>query len=364
MSEELVPSGLMGGVESLLQPISNESPCGMSIRYETEYDVLREAKREDDTSLPTGIWQSEVKRGDWSTVEKLGRQILQMRSKDLTVAVWLGEAWIHRRGIEGLNAALCLLSELCKRYWDSIYPLPSDGDMSFRTGPLAWGVHSFSTILLSRMPMPVLDQRSELDSFTLADWRVLQRQLGLDQGKSTSKASQLLLDAAVKKTQKINEVVRGADVRILHSAYEFIVQGIVHLSALAQDCDEKMGNDAPTFKSLLVLMQEYDGILKDWLAMHPQPIPVVPELVLPSPAEKKPTMEALPFSQPRSREEAYRQLQLIADYLAKTEPHSPVPYLIYRSVEWGNKPLRDLLAELISSDAEARKLWTLMGVLP
>ncbi|MEN9659265.1 MAG: hypothetical protein RL571_2730 [Pseudomonadota bacterium] len=97
--------------------------------------------------------------------------------------------------------------------------------------------------------------------------------------------------------------------------------------------------------------------------MHSQPIPVVTELVLPSPAEKKPTMEALPFSQPRSREGAYPQLQLIADYLAKTEPHSPVLYLIYRSVEWGNKPLRDLLAELISSDAEARKLWTLMGVL-
>jgi type VI secretion system protein ImpA len=41
-----------------------------------------------------------------------------------------------------------------------------------------------------------------------------------------------------------------------------------------------------------------------------------------------------------------------------------VPYLINRAVAWGQKPLRDLLAELISSDAEARRLWTLLGVLP
>ena len=39
--------------------------------------------------------------------------------------------------------------------------------------------------------------------------------------------------------------------------------------------------------------------------------------------------------EPASREEAYRQLLLIAEYLARTEPHSPVPYLIRRGVEWG-----------------------------
>lgn len=67
---------------------------------------------------------------------------------------------------------------------------------------------------------------------------------------------------------------------------------------------------------------------------------------------------------PTSREDAYRQLLLIADYLARTEPHSPVPYLIKRAVEWGNKPLSELLAELINADSEARRVWSLLGVLP
>ena len=71
-----------------------------------------------------------------------------------------------------------------------------------------------------------------------------------------------------------------------------------------------------------------------------------------------------PAGAPTSREDAYRQLLLIADYLARTEPHSPVPYLIKRAVEWGNKPLSELLAELINADSEARRVWSLLGVLP
>lgn len=71
-----------------------------------------------------------------------------------------------------------------------------------------------------------------------------------------------------------------------------------------------------------------------------------------------------PAGAPTSREDAYRQLLLIADYLARTEPHSPVPYLIKRAVEWGNKPLSELLAEPINADSEARRVWSLLGVLP
>lgn len=100
--------------------------------------------------------------------------------------------------------------------------------------------------------------------------------------------------------------------------------------------------------------------------MHPQQPAVVP--VQASPVQTTPTAEPQPapaqvFQEPASREEAYRQLLVIASYLARTEPHSPVPYLIRRGVEWGNKPLSELLGELISADAESRRLWTLLGVL-
>lgn len=67
---------------------------------------------------------------------------------------------------------------------------------------------------------------------------------------------------------------------------------------------------------------------------------------------------------PQSRDDAYRQLATIAEYLARYEPHSPVPYLIQRALEWGSKPLPLLLRELTSGDVDGQRLLTFLGLLP
>ncbi|HXZ06523.1 MAG TPA: hypothetical protein VEI25_00550, partial [Paraburkholderia sp.] len=80
------------------------------------------------------------------------------------------------------------------------------------------------------------------------------------------------------------------------------------------------------------------------------------------------TVAAVPMpvapAMPQSREEAYKQLALIADYLGRYEPHSPVPYMILRALEWGSKPLPVLLRELVSSGVDGQRLWTFLGLLP
>ena len=48
-------------IEPYLQPIPGDEVCGPSLRYEGAWDRLRELRREDDASLPTGVWQSELK---------------------------------------------------------------------------------------------------------------------------------------------------------------------------------------------------------------------------------------------------------------------------------------------------------------
>lgn len=64
----------------------------------------------------------------------------------------------------------------------------------------------------------------------------------------------------------------------------------------------------------------------------------------------------------RSREEAYRRLSEAADYLLRTEPHSPSPYLVMRAVTWGRMPLTDLLQELVQSEGDLVQLYTLLGM--
>jgi type VI secretion system protein ImpA len=63
-----------------------------------------------------------------------------------------------------------------------------------------------------------------------------------------------------------------------------------------------------------------------------------------------------------SRAEAYQRLMEAADYLLRTEPHSPVPYLVKRAISWGNMPLTELLQEFISGADDLVTTHRLLGM--
>ena len=56
------------------------------------------------------------------------------------------------------------------------------------------------------------------------------------------------------------------------------------------------------------------------------------------------------------RPEAYRRLGEVAEYLSRTDPHSPVPYLLHRAVAWEALPLDELLAEFARKDGPLAKV--------
>ena len=49
----------------------------------------------------------------------------------------------------------------------------------------------------------------------------------------------------------------------------------------------------------------------------------------------------------KTRADAIKQLQRVAEFFRRTEPHSPVPYLVQRAVRWQEMPLEEWLQELI-----------------
>jgi type VI secretion system protein ImpA len=63
-----------------------------------------------------------------------------------------------------------------------------------------------------------------------------------------------------------------------------------------------------------------------------------------------------------SREQAFKSILQLADYFKKTEPHSPVAYLLEKAVRWGKMPLPRLLRELIKDDPMLAELFRVMGV--
>lgn len=348
---------------ALLEAIPGDDPAGHSLRHDRGFSALREARREDDTSLPVGIWQTELKRCDWTKVETLASELLSQRSKDLMVAAWLGEAWLQRYRFEGLYAALELLTGLGERYGSALYPRPEDQDASWLAPPLAWVARQYSDILHVRLPLLEVEVR-DFEVLTHAQWQYTQRR-ALNKGEDRRSLAEAAEGQATLRTWR--EIVLSVPLAELMQQLHVLQACAVKLEQLNQWSDAHLQDEAPSFSALQQAIEHLRQTLQELIAMHPEPIPFLQEVVAETPSTSDEAAAPSPqvvMGYPDSRDAAYRQLQLISQYLASVEPHSPVPYLIDRAVEWGHMPLRDLLGELVNADVDTRRIWSVLGVLP
>lgn len=306
----------MEQIEALLAPIRADNPCGESMRYSPEFDRLGAARQQDDESLPTGVWQSTLRRADWDEVAHIARELTLNGSKDLVIMGWLGEAWLRLRGLLALPDALALPVLALERYPEALHPQIKEGDYDYRAAPLSWLAQHYAT-LVAEAPLFY----SSEESVSLAEWQ---------QGKTAG---------------QISPEIQASIVQALAASLEWLQR----LNAVCRHWPE---DSAPSFSGLEQKIKTCQQALGGTL---PEPTPVVEQAVAPAPAC------SATF---HSREEAYRMIKQVADYLQRTEPHSPVPYLLQRAFVWGNTPLPELLNELISGDEAARQLWRQLGVLP
>lgn len=347
-------------LDDLLAPIPGPEPCGANLRHEPVLDRLREMRREDDPSLPEGVWQAAHKQGDWAGVEALAGELLCSRSKDLMLAVWLGEAWLMRFGFEGATPAIGLLVGLCERYPDALYPRAEDGDRSWRASPLEWMVRRYTELLLTRCPL-LGKVDGDLAGLTLSYWQQLkQRQVQA----SDSKADKVAAEAARLEQRKLDEALKHQPSSVFASLAQEMESALAELARLEAWCEGWLEDAAPSVTPLRQPLEAVRALMQEHLPMQTE----IPPMPAPSPEKEEAVPSTTPLAPigtgvPNNRQEAYRQLALIADYLAGTEPHSPVPYVIRRAVEWGHQPLSSLLDELINADGEARRVWQLLGVL-
>lgn len=303
-------------IDALLAPISADRPCGESIRYSPEFDALVVARQEDDETLPSGVWQTTPRRADWAEVEKLAIKLLQERSKDLHLFCWLGEAWIKQHGIVALPNALKLIALTLEHYPDGLYPEVHNGDYDFRAAPLYWMSAHYARLLANA---PLLTGSG--GTLSLQAWQ---------QSSTTS----------VTATTPVNHVAQA------------LAASLEWLERINRVCHHWPETSSPSFRPLEHNIKTCLKALGETASEISVPAAKVT-------AETFTTASA--FS---SRNEAYQTLKAVADYLQKTEPHSPVPYLLLRAVEWGNTPLPALLMELINEDDAARRVWRQLGVLP
>jgi type VI secretion system protein ImpA len=337
-------------VHDLLQPVPGASPAGGSLRYEGTYDRISEARREDDPKLSQGIYKASLKRADWSTVETICIEALTTRTKDLQIAGWLLESWLHLYGFAGAARGLRLMAGLCDQFWADVYPAIESGDLEGRIAPFAW-VEQKLTLKLKQIPLTTPDEKSG-ESYSYVDWE------SACHFENLAMKDPRALQEALAKINPSVATFRAAVAATDRSSYLALVEDLgdaIEACVLVQQVlDEKCGKEAPglrQFKEALSAIQQL--IFQD---LHSRAMEPEADAELAHAPADETEIELWSNGPIRSRADAYRRLSEVADYLLRTEPHSPTPYLVKRAVEWGNMSLPDLLQQIVRNEGELNEI--------
>ncbi|WP_454907206.1 type VI secretion system protein TssA [Variovorax gossypii] len=396
LDTEAATDGFAPDLAAFLAPLdmdTTEGPAGPSLRYDPVYARIREARTEEDASLPMGEWTRPLKKADWRAAEMLCTELLQRRSKDLQVAAWLTEAWLHRHGIDGLIAGARLLEGLVREFWEGVHPrIGDDGDADMRAAAFVWANDTLAQVLLMRVPLLAWPDFSP-PFINLGDWqRALTTEFGSGAGASSGNAkakgnAKEVAEEPSAQTVSRQDILDRA-MRELHALAALDDRVALAAEAwrdLTALLDERMGIDAPSLSKVAEMLARMRQALRSLLQERdprdqPEPValPPPPAYVLEDDMSETPltispphiAVVSAPLPQAAangrigSRAEAYQLLELAAEYLLREEPHSPTPYLVNRAVAWGRMPLPQLMQEVLREDGDLNRFFSIIGVRP
>lgn len=123
-------SGQSTIVDAWLEPLG-DPPCGEDLEYDDDFREMQKAA----VGRPPSQFESEGVLPDWRSVAKHARSLFE-RTRDLRVAILWTRARLHLEGAATLPEGLRLISGLLERHWDSLHPIPDEGDAYARINAL------------------------------------------------------------------------------------------------------------------------------------------------------------------------------------------------------------------------------------
>lgn len=357
--------------ETLLTPISEESPSGEYLRYSGIYDEISEARRAD-LDVPQGDWQTDVKVADFRKVISLAVPAIEKESKDLQITAWLSEALISEYGFTGLRDSLKLMSGLQETFWETLHPEIDEGDMEGRANAIAWMELQASLGLRK-------GKITNYSGYSFIDFEDSKRFDIPDNIESLDSTEQQRYNALRAQAEKENRVTankwRAEMASTRRPFYE-------ELNALIDECwaayndlnrviEEKFDrNQAPGMNNLKKSLDEVHTQVKKFLEEKRAAEP--DEETAEEGAEGEAvegeggTMVrvagvATASGAIQNRQDALKRLGDIATFFQKTEPHSPISYLVQRAVKWGNMPLEVWLQDVIKDETVIYQIRQTLG---
>ena len=354
--------------DALLQPIDADNPSGNDLRLDSAdntFSQLGDLRQELDPSTDAG---GELKTADWPGVIRLASETLTTKSKDLELASILTQGMAEVDGFAGVLTGMRLLRSLVTDFWPTLHPGFDEGEIiePIRARPLSW-VGSSADFLRSVKKIPLSAPIGDV-AYGWFDYEQSQRvdKAGMqaDQG-----AYQELLADGLISGEQWRSSLSGTPPERLENTSAVIGECLVELQNLDKVCDEQFQEDKPFFLDLRNLLEEileYLSSFQSAAGALPAGAPAEGQAAAPTGTPGIPAAAAAPAQVPggpiTSRDEAYRRLREAAEYLRKTEPHSPVPSLLDRAVRWGNMNFESLFEDVVKHKDARTQTRDLLGL--
>jgi type VI secretion system protein ImpA len=315
-------------LETLLAPVSDESPAGEDLSYDGERQVI-----EQSFDVPTDA----PEQPDWrDTVKLIAAQ--SERTKDVWLAIYLARAGARQGRLETIEAGCQMLAGLFERYWDSVHPTLDELGFQGRKGPC----ESLTKIseFLGPLKRTVLIEHPRLGSYSGADLERFAAEGESADGyglfrAAVGEADTADLQTAIDRLDSIRDGIRRADAVLTANAegdtgtnfqttyetIEAIRSALAPYAGITVEADADSGDDDEGFSA------------------SGQSSGSGPRIA----------------GRVESRDDVVTALEAIGDYYRRREPSSPILALIQRARAWVSMDFMAVLEDIApDSTSEAK----------
>ncbi|EJV3517747.1 type VI secretion system protein TssA [Escherichia coli] len=338
-------------IDTLLQPFERGAAAGENIEYEPIYAEIRDARLNDPDYISMGEWAvSEPRRADWRKVRKLCEHVLRYQSKDIQVSCWYVEALTHLHQLEGMREGLEFLAKFISLFWTTCWPSFEEG-REVRYSKLIRLDGSLSDILKI---YPLLGNKE----ITHSNWY---KALSFEHSASLS-----VEHGEDITTTECNHSVEEFKKEICRYTPHDIRKQIVQFTNLPEKLDEvEACYFFHTHEKVHIIFSKTRQTINELIEIlcrflpHEEPdensdLPFSVDLGSYS-ATQSLHLPDSGMGDSMTRDKAIVELEKIAFFFRRTEPTSPVPYLLERAVRWSKMTMVEWLEELIK-DQESLKI--------
>jgi type VI secretion system protein ImpA len=313
-----MPTADLLDFDSLLAPIPGDNPAGANLDYELRRRLDEMRTEFDPSQYQEGSPEREQpkREANWGGIAEQTKQTLTRKSKHILYAARLVEAMAMLHSFAGVRDGMKLLRLMVTDCWDRMNPpIEEPGDEAARIAQLNWLADPTSGAFYPTKIRKMTLFTSGGEAMTWQSWK---------DGVGNFEAA--VDSAATERCQLLVEDISAA---------------LDEMRALQQSGEARAPQEPPELGEIGRALTDCLDLAKKALARKEGSLATEGGVAI----EGAPG-EGGGGAQVMSREGIYRQVEQLANFLERLEPHSPVPMLLRKAITLGPMRFHELVEAL------------------